>query len=203
MLILPPNTILTSENRYKSSNMPLSKDNKQRLLDIAHQAIESCLRGEPAPVSGIESEELNEPCGAFVSLHREGALRGCIGIFISEKPLHETIGEMAVAAATKDTRFTPVSSNEFEELDIEISVLSPLEFIDDVTRIEIGRHGLYIVKGYARGVLLPQVATQNGFDRETFLEQTCIKAGLAPDEWQQGAEIFIFEAEVFGHNAQR
>lgn len=148
-----------------------------------------------------QSTELCEPCGAFVSLHRNGELRGCIGLFISEKPLHETICDMAVAAAARDTRFMPISADELTELDIEISVLSPLECIDDVTKIEVGRHGVYIIKGYARGVLLPQVATQNGFDRETFLEQTCIKAGLALDEWKDaGAEIFVFEAEVFGHN---
>ena len=137
-------------------------------------------------------------CGAFVTLHMDGALRGCIGHLTSSEPLYQTVSEMAVSAAFSDPRFSPLIESEFSHIDIEISVLTPMKRVEDLTEIKVGTHGLYIVMGPTRGVLLPQVATENGFDRETFLSQTCIKAGLAPDSWRKGAEIYSFEAEVFG-----
>ena len=118
----------------------------------------------------------------------------------STTPLFRTVSEMAVAAAVRDPRFRPLSKGELPEIEIEISALSPLRRIDDVGEVEVGRHGIYIIKGGRSGVLLPQVATENGWDRDTFLDQTCRKAGLAPGAWKEGAAISIFSAEVFGEH---
>lgn len=141
---------------------------------------------------------LREPRGAFVSLHTtSGELRGCVGALSSTQPLAETVAEMAFAAATRDLRFTPVTPAELDHLLIEVSVLGPLEPVRDLSEVEIGRHGL-LVKGHGhRGVLLPQVATEHGWDAETFAAQTCIKAGLSPDAYLRGeVELHRFEAEV-------
>ena len=139
------------------------------------------------------------PCGAFVSLHKQGGLRGCIGTFIGLRPLVNTVQEMAISASLNDPRFPPVSEDELKEIDIEISVLSPLREIKDLSEIEVGRHGIYITRGYLSGVLLPQVATEYAWDRDTFLQHTCQKAGLPPDAWkQEGTKIEIFSAQVFG-----
>lgn len=177
--------------------MPLTESEKGTLLKMARAAIESAVLGGPGKEFDAKSEELKRDSGAFVSIHRRGRLRGCIGTFASPNPLYKTVVDMAVAAASKDPRFSPVAPEELKHIEIEISVLSPLKEISDPSEIEIGRHGLYIVKDGKRGVLLPQVAIEHGFDRDTFLEQTCVKAGLPPHEWREGAAIFIFEAEIF------
>ncbi|MFZ3073264.1 MAG: AmmeMemoRadiSam system protein A [Thermodesulfobacteriota bacterium] len=177
--------------------MPLTIEEKKILLSTARASIEAHLAHKPAPVPDVKSPALLGKNGAFVSLHAKGRLRGCIGIFLSEGPLYETISEMAISAATKDDRFSPVTKEELTGIEIEISALTPLRKISDVKEIEVGRHGIYIIKGSKRGVLLPQVATEYGFDRETFLDQTCIKAGLKPGSWKDGADIYIFEAEIF------
>ena len=121
---------------------------------------------------------LSIPCGAFVTLKKKGALRGCIGHIVGHYPLAETISRMAVAAAFQDPRFPPVTRAEWPTIDMEISVMTPLKEITDTAAIEVGRHGIYIQKGDRSGLLLPQVATEYGWDRLTFLEQTCRKAGL-------------------------
>lgn len=177
--------------------MALREKDKIELLNIARATIESCILERPTPSLEVNSPALHEKRGAFVSIHKGWSLRGCIGVFIPEKRLYETVMDMAVAAATQDPRFEPVETSEMPKIVIEISALTALEKIDDPAQIEVGKHGLYIVKGLHRGLLLPQVATEHGFDRDTFLEQTCLKAGLPYGSWKDGAEIYVFGAEVF------
>ncbi|MBU1742883.1 MAG: AmmeMemoRadiSam system protein A, partial [Proteobacteria bacterium] len=125
--------------------------------------------------------------------------RGCIGNFQGSGTLAETVQDMARAAAFEDPRFPPLSGDELAEVDLEISVLTPLRRIEDPSLIEVGRHGVYLIQGSCRGVLLPQVAVEWGWDRDTFLDQTCVKAGLGPGCWRDpGAEIYVFSAQVFG-----
>ncbi len=182
--------------------MPLTEKEKTMLLDIARGAVERHLSTALAPLAPAPDDltpGLSSPRGAFVTLHMDGNLRGCIGTFASDKPLCETISEMAISAATGDPRFPPVTRGEFSSsVHIEISALTPLKKIENTDEIEVGRHGIYMKCGVSRGVLLPQVATENGFDREAFLEQTCIKAGLDAQRWKrEGINIYIFEAEIF------
>ena len=175
----------------------LNNEAKQELLSIARDTVSSSLKGKDANFSSSLSA-LQQEGGAFVTIHKNGELRGCIGIFESNKPLFETVSEMAKSAAFKDPRFSPVEASEIDEIDFEISALSPLREINDIKEIEVGKHGIYITKGVNRGVLLPQVATEQGWDLETFLSHTCLKAGLSSDEWRHGVKIEIFSAEVFG-----
>ncbi len=142
--------------------------------------------------------ELLEPRGAFVTLRRDGELRGCIGYIEAVCPLWETVETCAESAALRDFRFSPVRPEELSSLHIEISVLSPLESIDDPERIQVGQHGIVMSSGGRRGLLLPQVATEYRWDREQFLQHTCQKAGLPADAWKHGAKIEIFSADVFG-----
>ena len=180
----------------------LSMDERRVLLKTARSAIARKLgRDDPGEAGGAEggSEALSSRSGAFVTLHKHGALRGCIGRFTSDGPLTGTVEEMAEAAAFEDPRFAPLGSDELDQVDLEISVLTPMKRITDLDEIEVGRHGIYIIKGYNRGVLLPQVATERGWDRETFLRQTCLKAGLGQQEYKDpDTEIYVFSAEVFG-----
>lgn len=177
----------------------LTQTEKNALLKIAREAIESrAAKNQKFLNPATESETLKKDSGAFVSLHKNGRLRGCIGVFASKEPLWKTVQDNAIAAAFRDPRFIPVEPEELDEIDIEISVLSPLREIKDVNEIEVGRHGIFIMKGSRRGVLLPQVATEYGFDRETFLCETCLKADLPEDAWENGASIYIFEADIFG-----
>ena len=150
------------------------------------------------PDFSIASERLDERRGAFVCLHKGKELRGCIGMIEGIKPLRETVREMAIQAAFGDPRFCALDRDELDRIDIEISVLTPLERIDDPTRIEIGRHGLYIRKKHRSGLLLPQVATEQGWNRTQFLEWTCRKAGLPPKAWQEAdTEVYVFSAHIF------
>jgi AmmeMemoRadiSam system protein A len=179
----------------------LSEQEKKSLLTAARQAIATRLSGAggtyPAP-----TENLKQECGAFVSLHIGSELRGCIGYIAARKPLFETVQEMALCAAFEDPRFAPLETAEFDRVEIEISVLSPLRRIESADEIEVGVHGIYIRSGMRSGLLLPQVATGYGWDRETFLEQTCRKAGLPPAAWKRpDASIEIFSAIVFGEHA--
>jgi len=179
-------------------DLGLNEEEKNFLRDLAWQVIKHKARGEKIPEFSPPTKKLKEPRGAFVSVHKHGRLRGCIGYIYAEKPLYQTIREMAEAAAFHDPRFNPVSETELQELEIEISVLTPLQRIKDISEIEIGKHGLYIVKGPYSGLLLPQVAVEYGWDRETFLENTCIKAGLPPDSWkEEDTDIYIFSADIF------
>jgi AmmeMemoRadiSam system protein A len=178
----------------------LTAEERAELLRVARTSLEMHLarRGPYRPQPTTPT--LAEHRGAFVTLHRarDGDLRGCVGMMRSEESLVETVARMAVSAGVDDGRFAPVTAEELPELRIEISALGPLEPIrpEDV---EIGRHGLLIHHRGRRGVLLPQVPVEHEWDRETFLEHTCLKAGLAPGAWQkEGAELLGFTAEVFG-----
>lgn len=176
----------------------LTEAEKKTLLELARSTIEARVKGTPKPSFDGNGGALSANSGAFVTIHNaDGSLRGCIGTFASPNPLFKTIMDMSVSAATGDPRFVPLDKTELNGVWIEISVLSPLKEIADVSEIEIGRHGLYIIKGANRGVLLPQVATECGFDRVEFLRNTCLKAGLKPGAWKEGATIFTFEAEIF------
>jgi uncharacterized protein len=161
-----------------------------------HPQPQDAQEAEP-PGSGVPSPHLREKRGAFVTLHKDGKLRGCIGRIAAVTPLEETVREMARSAALDDPRFAPVAFEELEHLALEISVLSPMRELapEEVT---VGRHGLLVSYDGRRGLLLPQVAVHWRWSREMFLAQTCMKAGLPPDAWLRGARIEGFTAEVFG-----
>lgn len=173
-----------------------SEEDRRLLLDIAHRSILAALRQADLDLTP-PNEKLAQPRGAFTTLHLDGQLRGCVGYILAAKPLYSTVAETAQAAAFQDFRFYPVTLQEAERLKIEISVLSPLQPIRP-DEVEIGRHGLVVSWGNRRGLLLPQVPLEHGWNRETFLEQTCIKAGLAADAWKSGANLESFTAEIFG-----
>ena len=180
------------------TDLGLNEEEKIFLHQVAKASIEARLFGETPPRFDPPTAKLQEKRGAFVSLHRRGQLRGCIGYIQAYKPLCQTISEMAVAAAFQDSRFSPLRKEELKDLEIEISALTPLKRISDVQEIEIGKHGIYIVKGFNSGLLLPQVATEYSWNAETFLENTSLKAGLFKDAWKdKGAEIYIFSADIF------
>ncbi len=181
----------------------LTGEEKRALLVLARRAIEADLAGERPPEVGISTPALEEKCGAFVTLHEGGRLRGCIGYVVAVKPLYVTVREMAVQASQHDPRFPPVQASELPDIDIEISVMSPLKVVDDVSEIVVGRDGLVVQDGSRSGLLLPQVATEYGWDRQTFLEHTCMKAGLPTDAWKRDdVTIFRFSAEVFGEKGE-
>jgi AmmeMemoRadiSam system protein A len=179
--------------------MNLSGDEKKVLLDAAKKVIQASLDQKDTPDFHITSDLLREKRGAFVTLKKRGQLRGCIGYIEGIKPLYQAVTEMAVAAAFRDPRFPPLKANELDQLEFEISVLSPLEEVKAIADIEVGRHGLYIVKGFRSGLLLPQVAVEHQWDRETFLTETCYKADLSPQAWKdKDTRIYIFSADIFG-----
>ena len=175
----------------------LSSEGKKLLLDIAREAIVSLIENGSVPRLEPPSPILQEKRGCFVCVKINGKLRGCIGNFISDKPLYQLVQEMAVSAATRDPRFYPMKKEDLAQFELEISVLTPLRKITSIEEIEVGVHGLYIEKNFSRGVLLPQVAIEYGWDRDTFLSQTSVKAGLNPDDWKEGADIYVFSADVF------
>ena len=176
----------------------LTPDERGTLRHIAQTTVACVVRGETVPSFPIQSSRLKEPRGAFVTLTTGGRLRGCIGSLVGVMPLHETVRKMAVQAATRDPRFPPVSPQELSLLEIEISVISPLRPVQHMEEIVVGTHGLVLVHGNRSGVLLPQVASDYGWDRETFLEQLSQKAGLPNDAWKSPkAQLYAFTAEVF------
>ncbi len=177
--------------------MDLTIAEKEQLKQLARRSIESVLFGKDVP-EFTPTEVLGEERGAFVTLTRKGELRGCIGYIQAILPLYKTIKEAAVQAAFRDPRFNPVQKSEWKDIDIEISVLSPLRQIKDIHEIEVGVHGLFIEKGGYSGLLLPQVATEHRWDRVVFLENTCYKAGLPPDAWKSSeTNIYTFSADIF------
>lgn len=182
----------------------LKTKQKKLLIKVARDSIASELFGTPLMLPAITDKELLEPRGAFVTLKIKGSLRGCIGTFITNKPLIEVVSDMAIQAAFHDPRFKPLSPDEFKAIEIEISVLSPLKEISSIEEIEVGTHGIYIIKGPYGGVLLPQVAVEYGWDSIQFLDQTCIKAGLHPGCWKDpDTKILIFSAEVFNETCNQ
>ncbi len=176
----------------------LSAAEKSQLLHIARETIERLAGGLQTPSFEVSSETMQRKLGVFVTLRKGDALRGCIGFVQGIKPLYQVVGQMAAAAAFQDPRFPPVSAQELAHLRVEISVLTPLRRVEEISEIQVGEHGLYIVRGAAAGLLLPQVATECAWDRTTFLRQTCLKAGLPLDAWQHPeTEIYLFSADIF------
>ena len=181
-------------------NHTLNNDDKKLLLDLAREAITVTVRTGRLTNREVTATHLLAAQGCFVTIKRQGALRGCIGNFSSEKPLYQLVQEMAVSAATRDPRFYPMKENDLVDFDLEISVLSPLTKIAAPEEVVVGTHGLYLEKNFSRGVLLPQVPVEQGWDRETFLCQTALKAGLKKDDWKEGADLYVFTAQVFGES---
>jgi AmmeMemoRadiSam system protein A len=179
----------------------LDNSDQSTLLKLARKTLEARLANEAAPIFDISSGDLIGQKGAFVSLHKGKELRGCIGQLQADRELFKIVQHCAVSAALEDPRFMPVTREELKNLEIEISVLSPFHRIQEIEEIEVGTHGLYMVQGPFRGLLLPQVATQYGWDRMTFLKQTCLKSGLPESAWRDPrTAIYVFEAEVFSES---
>jgi AmmeMemoRadiSam system protein A len=176
----------------------LTKKEQRELLKIARETIVTFVMTGKTPAVESALTGLNAETGCFVTIKQRGQLRGCIGNFVSDKPLCRLVQEMAISAAIRDPRFYPMKEPDLTDFELEISALSPLRKIDSPEEIQVGRHGLYIVKSSYRGVLLPQVATEYGWDRETFLRHTCLKAGLPENSWRKDCDIYIFSALVFG-----
>jgi len=179
-----------------------NQDEKEYLLRLARETISKRLGLQAADLEEPPSEKFQQKVGAFVTLHRAGQLRGCIGYVTAKLPLTETIKEMSISAAFRDPRFEPVRAAEMPSIEIEISVLSPLFHIDDIGQIKVGRHGLLIQNGSNSGLLLPQVPVEQGWDREAYLEGLCKKAGLSNGCWRdQESKLYAFTAEVFSENS--
>jgi AmmeMemoRadiSam system protein B/AmmeMemoRadiSam system protein A len=175
----------------------LSKEEKTELIRLARSAINQFIREKKIINYRTENPNFLAKKGAFVTLKRKGFLRGCIGFIEPVAPLYQTVIQTSVYAACRDQRFPPLSTEELDDLEIEISVLSPLKKIHDPSLIMVGKHGLVISKGNKRGLLLPQVPVENNWSREMFLKQACLKAGLPQNTWKSGADIYIFEAIIF------
>lgn len=174
-----------------------SEDDRKSILDLARRTILAAASGEELPAVP-EGGVFRRDGGAFVTINKNGALRGCIGHFIGTGSLGRTIIDMAASAAVRDPRFSPVEPREVDDLEIDISLLSPMVPADPEDVIP-GEHGVYMKFGFKSGTLLPQVAAEAGWDRETFLTHTCLKAGLPHDCWKrEGLQIFTYTAEVFG-----
>jgi len=175
----------------------LSIESQKELLRLSRESlnlfiIKQQLINEPPQNPGLSVKR-----GAFVTLTKSGVLRGCIGFVEPATPLFQTVIQATLAAATRDPRFNPVTPEELDDIDIEISILTPMKKISNPSLVEVGRHGLLVIWKERRGLLLPQVPVENGWSRRTFLEQTCLKAGLPKNAWKTGAELYVFEALVF------
>jgi AmmeMemoRadiSam system protein A len=191
----------------EATNLVLTAVQKRELLQLARSSIAAHMMGLPLPPAGLP--ELHETHnGVFVSLHIEDRLRGCIGYVEGLRSLPEAVQETAVSAATRDPRFAPLSADELDQVEIEISVLSPLFKIESLAEIKLGKHGVMLRLGRHQGLLLPQVALHHNWEAasngvETFLAHVCQKAGLSPDGWKNSeVEIYIFEAEIFSEGSE-
>jgi len=192
-----------SQNSSKQEDkMGLSLEDKKFLLEEARKTLEEYLGNNKIPDFSPSSGVLKEKRGAFVTLHKNGQLRGCIGNIVGTKPLFLTVRDMAIEAAVSDPRFPPVKFNELKDIDIEISVLSPLEKVKDASEIVLGKHGVLVKKGFNQGVFLPQVADETGWSKEEFLSYLCMhKAGLPPDAWKdKDTDLYVFTADVFSES---
>jgi AmmeMemoRadiSam system protein A len=177
----------------------LSEGSRNYLLSLVRRSIGTGLDDEDIPGDPPDDPLVHRPCGAFVTLKKGGALRGCIGRMESSRPLWETVAMMARAAAFEDPRFPPVTREELEGLSVEISVLTPFQPLEDPLDVRVGTHGLLVEKGIFRGVLLPQVATEQGWTAEEFLRNVCLKASLPEDAWKDpDVKLSVFSAVVFG-----
>ena len=173
-------------------------DERRRLLAIARAALEARVRGERAPAAPADAGATSS--GVFVTVHCDGALRGCLGTVADEVRVPDAVARLGADVATEDFRFAPLRPPELPGVTIELSVLTPPEIVTNPESIEVGRDGLIVEQGHRRGLLLPQVAVEHDWDRETFLDQTCVKAGLPASAWRHGATIRRFQAEVFGES---
>jgi AmmeMemoRadiSam system protein A len=189
MSLLRPSPIAEEQGEF-------SHEERTLLLQLAHESVLSALENREIPPDP-PSPHLAEPRGAFTSLYLNGELRGCVGYVLPVSAVYRTVIDTARAAAFEDTRFYPVTMKEARQLEVELSILSPPRPIS-AEEVEVGRHGLLVSLAGLRGLLLPQVPTERNWDRITFLEQTCRKAGLPLDAWMHGAIIEAFTAEVFG-----
>jgi AmmeMemoRadiSam system protein B/AmmeMemoRadiSam system protein A len=180
-----------------SEEFRLSEQDKKELLQLAYSTVNLYIKQNKVPDYKPSSSQLLQNCGAFVTLKKHGQLRGCIGFIEPVLPLHQAVMQASVYAACRDSRFLPVTRDELDDLKVEISVLTPLKKIVNPKRVIVGKHGLVIAKDGKKGLILPQVAVEHNWTRETFLERTCLKAGLPENAWRSGAEIFVFEAIVF------
>ena len=175
---------------------PLSEEEGRALLSLARQAVQAAAGRSPLPEPEMVSRRLLQRQGAFVTLRAGRRLRGCIGVVVAADPLAVNVVRCAAAASREDFRFPPVSPAEADTLEVEVSVLDPPRPVSDPGEIVVGRHGLLISLGARRGLLLPQVATERGWDRETFLREACRKADLDADAWLHGARIEVFSAQI-------
>jgi AmmeMemoRadiSam system protein B/AmmeMemoRadiSam system protein A len=175
----------------------LSEQEKKELLELAYATVNLYIKENKVPEFTSLSANLSQKRGAFVTLTKRGQLRGCVGFIEPVLSLHQTVMQASVYAACRDSRFLPVTRDELDDLEVEISVLTPLEKVTNPNKVIVGRHGLVVEKDGHKGLLLPQVAVEQKWTREAFLENTCLKAGLPKDAWRTGAEIFVFEAIVF------
>jgi AmmeMemoRadiSam system protein A len=193
--MLPPSETSSPVYSHADAVPEYSPEERSLLLQIAHEAIVSTLEGRNAALVAT-SDHLSEPRGVFTTLYLNGHLRGCVGYPHPLLPLYRAVMETAQAAAFDDPRFIPLTTEETPGIEVSLSVLSPVKAITP-EEIEVGRHGLVISQGTLRGLLLPQVAVEHGWDRLTLLEQTCRKAGLKANAWREGARLEAFTAEVF------
>jgi AmmeMemoRadiSam system protein B/AmmeMemoRadiSam system protein A len=188
-----------AENVKKEESAMLNEEQKEKLLRIARETMETYIKTKKKLDLQEDDPTLNREMGAFVTIHKEGRLRGCIGNIVGKGPLYLTVRDMAIESSTGDPRFSSVAPSELDNIDIEVSVLSVPEKVTDPSQIVMGKHGVIVRKGFRSGVYLPQVATETGWSREQFMSSLCAqKAGLPPDAWKTGdADIFIFTAQVF------
>jgi len=179
----------------------LNQAQQQFLLKLARDTIRACLTHQPPRLVESDDPAMRQRRAVFVTLRKNGRLRGCMGRLVARQNLINAVRRAAISAATQDPRFPPVTSEELDSISIEISVLSPLREIEDPSEIEVGRHGVIVSQGLRSGVFLPQVAPEQGWDRETMLRHLCAdKAGLPPDAWKHGAALQVFTAQVFGED---
>ena len=183
----------------------LSPAEKKELLRIARSSVETFVKTGKAPDITVKDARLNQIEGAFVTITKHGVLRGCIGNIISQEPLYETVRDMAVAAASQDPRFSPVTAAELNGIDLEISVLSRPYRVKDASEIQLGKHGVIVSRDGHQGVFLPQVADDTGWSKEEFLSQLCSqKAGLPADAWKNpNTALYVFTADVFSKNNEK
>ena len=201
------NSIIIEKNNAYTENKDFSmeKKDKNKLLEIARQTMEQYVSEGVIPK--IDQQMLPpilcQPFGAFVTLKIDGDLRGCIGRFEAVEPLYKVVQQMAIAASTQDSRFPEVTPAEFKEIDIEISVLTPMRKISSIDELQLGKHGIYMKKGYSSGTFLPQVATETGWTKEEFLGHCARdKAHIGWDGWKD-AELYVYEAYVFGEKEEK
>jgi len=179
--------------------MALLENDKKTLLIIARKTLESRLNKKQVPEFEILSDILKEKRAVFVTLKKDGSLRGCIGRIVADTPLYKTVSNVVVDSAFNDPRFNEVNLSELDQIDIEISVMTPFEKIGSFDEIEVGVHGLMLKLGFNSGLFLPQVATEQGWDKKTYLEQLSLKAGIDADAYlNKEAVIYKFSAQVFG-----